>query len=300
VVLFGMGYVIWEFGLSPPSAETLLAQLDEAKDPEAQKPIIARYLKHYGSRDDEHTKRIKSLDRDLKVKEREHVLLNRFGRENLRNRPEADEDPDAYKKTMAALTAENEGDLAAARTLWSELVDRYAKEAGESKAIWGWHAQKKLNDINTRHNEINEWLKQLEQARLDDGDVRFEDEAQTRVVNMVRLEELGDLALARDRWEQVAKTLKGDQERRSGFVVASGKVKDLERKRSQIKDAPERAVLIANVIARAKGLLAMSVPAQKRDGRNLLRDVRDLYAGETGEIGKLVDQAKSLLAANPP
>ena len=299
-VLFGMGYVIWEFGLSPPSAETLLAQLNAAKEPDDQKPIIERYLKHYGRRDDEQTRKVKELDREIKVNDHENSMLNRHGNERLRGRAEDHHDAEAYKKTMAALTAEDDGDLAAARTAWNELVDRYAKESSESKAIWGWHAQKKLNDFNMRSNEVNEWLKTLEKARLDDVDVRFEDDGQTRVVNALRLEELGDLALAKDRWEQIAKTLKGDKARRSAFVFSAAKAKELDRKRSAIKDPPERTKLIANAIARAQSLLAMSLPAQKRDGRNLLRDIRDLYAGETGEIGKLVDQAKSLLAANPP
>lgn len=299
-VLLGMGYVVWEFALSPPSAETLLAQLDAAKDPEVQKPIVARYLKHYGARDDEQTRKVKELDRDIKVKEHENTMLNRHSNERLRNRTEDHYDAEAYKKTMSALTAEDEGDLGAAKSAWVELVERYAKEPAESKAIWGWHAQKKLNDLTARSREVDGLLKQLETFRLDDVDARFEDDMEKRVVGAIRLEEFGDIALAKDRWDQIAKTLKGNKERRSAFVLAAGKAKDLERKKSLLKDPPERAKLISNGIARAQGLLAMSLPARKRDGRNLLRDVRDLYAGEEGEVGKLVDQAKSLLAANPP
>jgi hypothetical protein len=59
-------------------------------------------------------------------------------------------------------------------------------------------------------------------------------------------------------------------------------------------------MLISKTIDKAKDLLANPIPARKRDGRNLLRDIRDLYPGEMGDVGKLVDQAKKLLADNPP
>jgi eukaryotic-like serine/threonine-protein kinase len=298
-LLIGMGSIVWKFGMAPPSAESLLAKLETTQDPDSQKDLAARYLKYYGDRDDEKTKWVKGLDRDLKVKERERVLLNRFGRENLRARAEEDDDPDAYRQTMAALTAENEGDLAAARTIWSELVDRYSRESAEEKALWGWHAKKKLTDLDLRASELDGLMKQLHDMRLDDVDPKFDDEGQNRVVAAMRLEGFGDLALARDRWDQIAKALKGDSDRRSAFVFAMSKVKDLERKRDQIKDPSERATLIANSIGKAKMFLSMPLPAHKREGRNILRDIRDLYAGETGDIGKLVDQAKSLLAANP-
>jgi hypothetical protein len=299
LVVVALGWLTWEFGFAPPSAETLLQRLEAATDPEQQQEIATKYLKHYGNRDDDKTKWVKGLSRDLKVKAREHVLLNRFGRENLRARPEADDDAEAYKKTMNALTAENEGDLAAAQAIWSELAERYAKDPGESKAMWGWHAQKKLNDLGTKSQQLNELLKQLNKARLDDVDARFDDELQTRVVAAMRLRELGDFALARDRWDQIAKTLKGDQDRRPEFVLASAEVKKLDPEKGKPKDSAERAALIAQKITRARDLLAMPLPARKTEGRNLLRDIRDLYVGESGDIAKLVEQAKKLLTDNP-
>ena len=63
-----LGGIIWEFAIAPPSAESLLlAKIEAAKDPTAQQEIVAMYLKHYGNRDDEKTKWVKGLDRDLKV-----------------------------------------------------------------------------------------------------------------------------------------------------------------------------------------------------------------------------------------
>ena len=191
-LLVGMGWGDLGVRPRPASAESLLQKLEAAKDPDEQRSIAAKYLKHYGNRDDDATKKVKALDRDLKVAEREHVLLNRFGRENLRSRAEADDDPDAYRKTMAALTAENDGDLAAAKTMWVELVDRYSNESSDAKKLWAWHAQKKLNDLTLKSRQLNELIAQLDKMRLEDVDVKFDGELQTRVAAAIRLEQLGD------------------------------------------------------------------------------------------------------------
>jgi serine/threonine-protein kinase len=300
-LLGGLGWAVYELGFAPPSAESLLARLETASDPDAQKEIAARYLKYYGSRDDDATRRVRALERDLKVKDREHVMLNRYKFERLRNQPWEDDDPDAYKKTMAAMAAENEGDLAAARSTWVELVERYAKESSETKAIWGWLAQKKLSDLAAAERHTAGLVKRLEdEFRLDDKDVRFDDELENRVIGAIRLEQLHDFNLAHARWSQIAESLKGADDRRPAFVMSRGRAKSLEPRKNQPKDAAERAALIAKKIGDARNLLAMSVPARKTEGRNLLRDIRDLYSGETGEIGKLVEQASQLLAQNPP
>src|SRR5262245_40724114 len=141
LVLGAFGWVLVS-AFTPPSAESLLQKVELNKDdPEAQDKIVTKYLKYYGDRDDEPTQRMKELSRDLKVKAREHVLLNRHRRDNLRARPEEDDDAEAYKKTMNALTAENEGDLFTARTAWVELVEKYSSDSSQTKALWGWHAQ---------------------------------------------------------------------------------------------------------------------------------------------------------------
>jgi hypothetical protein len=298
-VVGGIGYVI-KLGLEPPSAESLLTRIETARNPDAQKDAVHQYLKHYADRDDEKTKWVKGLDRDLRVKGREHVLLNRFKVDRLRARPEEDDDPDAYKKTMLALTAEDVGDLAGARTTWVELVNAYAQDPSEAKAMWGWHAQKKLNDLAAAERDLAKLIKRLdEEFRLEDKDVKFEDEMDNRVVAAHRLEEFRDFALARDRWNQIAEALKGVEDRRPYYVLARARARDLESKKDQPKDAAERAALIRSVLERAKQLLAeRGIPARQRDGRNLLRDIRDLYAGDTGDIARLVDEAKKLLESS--
>src|SRR5262245_22454641 len=157
----GLGSVIYFGAVAPPSAEVLIQRIEAARDPDKQKELAAEYLRHYGTRDDDATKKVRALDRDLKVAERERVLLNRFGMQNMRASPGPDDDPDAYAKTMSALSNENAGDLGAARSTWTEMVEKYANDSNETRALWGWLAQKKLNDINTRTAALADLARRL-------------------------------------------------------------------------------------------------------------------------------------------
>jgi eukaryotic-like serine/threonine-protein kinase len=299
-LLGGMGWVVWTFALAPPSAESLLEKIDATKDAEARERVIAEYLKYYAARDDDKTRHVKELDRELKVNQRARVLLNRHGSSRFRATPLEDDDPDAYQKTMAALTAENDGNLPLARSTWTELVEKYARDPNETKALWGWHAQKKLNDLAAPDRDVARLHKRLEEEfRLEDKDARFEDETEKDVVASLRLQERGDFAGAHARWMHVAETLQGAADKRPYYVYAKGRVRELEPRKDVPKGPEERVALIRKTLDGAKLLLKEVTPARQRDGRNLLRDIRDLYAGDTVvEIGKLVEEARKLLDAS--
>jgi serine/threonine-protein kinase len=296
-LLGGMGWAVWRFAIAPPSAESLLEKIDATRDPDARQRAIAEYLRYYAGRDDEKTRQVKDLDRDLKVAERARVLLNRHGSPAFRAKPLEDDDPEAYQKTMAALAAEDDGNLAQARSTWAELVERYANDPNEAKALWGWHAQKKLNDLAAPEQEVARLQRRLEEEfRLEDKDPRFENDTEKNVVTALRLQERGDFARAHAQWTHVADVLKGVADKRPYYVYARARAKDLEPKKEVPKGTEERVALIRQTLDAARLLLKEATPARQRDGRNLLRDIRDLYASETApEIGRLVDEAKKLL-----
>src|SRR5947209_7723011 len=280
VVVGAIVGVIYYGAIAPPSAESLLQKLDAAKDPKNKQELAAEYLKYYGNRDDDATRKVRALDRDMKVADREGVLLNRFARANLRAAPTEDDDPEAYSKTMAALTAENAGDLPEAKRLWVDLADKYQNDPNESKALWGWIAQKKLNDLGARDRQVADLAKKMENDfRLEDKDPRFGDESTDRIATALRLEQLGDTERAAERWAQRAKTLEGDKDRRADFVYARGQARRLEQAKGP-EDEAGRVKLLQDRLALAKQGLAETVPARKRAGRNILRDLRDLYQGE--------------------
>ncbi|HVK12113.1 MAG TPA: hypothetical protein VM597_25400, partial [Gemmataceae bacterium] len=188
----------------------------------------------------------------------------------------------------------NDGDLVAARHTWAELVAVYAGQTDGAKALWGWHAQKKLNDLSATGRTVEEIMKKVDVFRGADKDVALDD-LDRQVSTPVRLEQLGDFALAHTRWAQLVENLKGEPERRPLVVYARGRVRELESKRTRPKDAAERAALVREKVAEAKALIAGETFAMQRNGRFLLREIRDLYAGETGEVGAGVAEAKRLL-----
>ncbi len=295
LLVVGLGTTVYYLGFAAPSAATLIARIEGASDPDKKKAAVAEYLKYYAALGDEKTEQIKSLDRDFKVKARESVLLTRHRRDNLRGRGEEDDDPEAYRNTMLALSAENDGDLATARTTWSQLARDYSGETDSAKALWGWHAQKKINDLNASATAIDRLVRKIEDLRLDDKDVSFEDDVEQRASIAIRLEQLGDFSRAVERWSQLWDSLKGDNERRPMAIFAKSRVRELDAKKQVPKDSAERAKLLATRMQQASALMAMEEPARKRDGRNALRDVRDLYPGESGEVGTIVDSAKKAL-----
>ncbi|HKB04802.1 MAG TPA: serine/threonine-protein kinase [Gemmataceae bacterium] len=298
-ILGAMGWTVWTFAIAPPSAESLLARIEATKDPEARERLVGEYLRHYEGRDDDQTKHVKELQRELKVNERARVMLNRHGSSKFRTIPLEGDDPDAYQKTMAALTAEDAGNLPLARSTWAELVDKYAHDANETRALWGWHAQRKLYDLAAPERDVARLHKRLdEEFRLEDKDARFEDDTEKEVVAALRLQELGDFARAQARWSHVAETLQGAADRRPYYVYAKGRVRDLDAKKEVPNGDEQRADLIRKTLDRAKLLIKETTPARQRDGRNLLRDIRDLYAGDQGEVGQLVNEAKKLLESS--
>ena len=280
---------------APPSEKSILDRIEKADSPERKSAAIEEYLKHYGSGNSEHLEYVRGLDRDIRVATRERVLLKRHSLPNMRGRAEGDDDKEAYEKTMAALTAEEAGDLPLAKTGWTELAEKFGKETDPARGLWGWHAKKKLNDLLAVEAMPVTLLKRVEDKfRLEDRDIAIDNEEEARAVGALRLEQFGDLTLARERWQQARDLLKSDPDRRSWYLLAVGRARELESKKEP-KDATERAMLVRSRFALALPLLKETVEARRRDGRNILRDIRDLYSGETGDIGKLVADAKKIL-----
>jgi hypothetical protein len=201
---------------------------------------------------------------------------------------------------MSALTAENEGDLSAARATWTALDGQYANDPNESKAMWGWVAHKKLADLNAKDAWLADVARRIDKDfRAEDKDVRFGDDLTDQVATAIRFEQFRDFARAHDRWTQIATNLEGNKDRRADFVMARGKVRDLDGRKDQPKDPAERAKLIAERLSAVKALPADAVPADHQRTRNVLREIRDLYQGEKDEVGKLVDEANRLLSKAP-
>ncbi|MEZ6138986.1 MAG: protein kinase [Zavarzinella sp.] len=297
-LLGGIGFIVYQGAIAPPSEEVLLARVAKITDEEAKINAANDYLKYYGKENPDKAAEMQQLIRDVKVGRKERILLNRFGRENLRAKPSEGDDPEAYKKMMIGLAAEEEGDLGLARSTWQSLVDKHSKELLESSSIWGWIAEKKLKDIATTEEQVKTWLKRLERLQLEDKDFAAESELEAMVLYPIRLEKLGDFTMAKQRWSTLRQSSEGDIQTRPWVIYAAARLKELDAK-TEPKDTPARVAMIEEKLKLLLPNLTNESAAVRRDTRAVLREIRDMYASETGDLGKQVDAIKAQLAKHP-
>ena len=233
------------------------------------------------------------------------ALIKRDSKKGFRENPEEGEDPAAYKKTMIALGAEEEGDVVSARKNWKELEDKYAAESDETKAMWGWVAAKRLRDLD----EVDNQERRLTSSRLrtissEDADLKAAGEYEQRAVQALRQELFGDFSGARERWERISKDTEKEPEQRLWFFVAGKKSRSLD---SKTPSSEERKALIEKKLAEAEKELKYSVSDEGtgserkvsgRKGRNICREIRDLYS-DVEPLKEQVQRAKQLLEKYP-
>jgi predicted Ser/Thr protein kinase len=302
LLLAGLGGIAWLL-LKPDSPDEMIAAIDAAKTPEAKLAAAKLYLDAYGKKNNpklaEKTERVKSIYWDAKVAKRESQLLNRHHNAGFRNKVEEGDDAEAYRKTMNALTDEDEGNVAAARSGWKALVEQYQNDANEEKALWGWVAAKRLKDldeVDVREKQVQD---RITDASYNDREFTVDDPAEAAATEAFRLQKFGDPARACERWKRTAKDLKDKSGERSWYLLAGKKWRELEANRMTNE---ERKSHIQERLAKAASDFSAGAQANDRilarTARNLCRDIRDLYAAD--ELFKEeVSKARELLDKNP-
>ncbi len=290
--------------LRPDSVEQMRRAIEEAKTPDGKTDAAKALLDAYGKKKDDprykdHVEFARTVYWEGRVAKRESQLLKRLKFENLRNNPEERDDPEAYRKTMSALMAEEDGDVSAARKLWKELVDKYKEDGNEDKALWGWVADKRQKDLREVDEREGKLRKFVEELQYQDRDLKIDDDFEARAVEAIRYEFFGDQARAHDRWERFARDLKGKSDQRVWYLLAGKKSRELdarqptpEERKKKIEDLLKKAEDLFPEAARAE------LPALARDARRICRNIRDLYSGEEA-LKNDVQKAKTLLEKNP-
>ncbi len=302
VAMFGMAWWLTR----PDSPDVMIQNMQAAKTPQGKVAAAKLYLEVYRNRPalKEKTELVQKVLRDESVKVREMALMKRYSKKGFRENPEEGEDPAAYKKTMIALGAEEEGDVVSARKNWKELEDKYAAESDETKAMWGWVAAKRLRDLDEVDNQERKLLLQIEDNIFKDADLKAAGEYEQRAVQALRQELFGDFSGARERWERISKDTEKEPEQRLWFFVAGKKSRSLD---SKTPSSEERKALIEKKLAEAEKELKYSVSDEGtgserkvsgRKGRNICREIRDLYS-DVEPLKEQVQRAKQLLEKYP-
>ncbi len=288
-----MALVAWLL-LRPDSAEDMVFAIRNAKTPQARTEAAKRYLDTYGRKSDpklaEKTAYVRDIYWDSRVREREGVLLNRHRLDGFRRTVERGDDAEAYHRTMDALTAEEEGDLLRARTLWKGLIDEYQPNANDDKALWGWVAAKRFKDLAQVDDLIAKMERTINHAYENEIDVKTDDDLLARALDAERLKNLGDGERARDYWERMARDLKGKPDARNWFLLAG--YKSRETSSGSHLSVEERKKMLRGKLAKAEE--DMNERPLNGQARQTCRAIRDLYAGD--DIFKEeVQKAKKLL-----
>jgi len=273
-LIAAMALITWML-LRPEGADGMLAQVKNAKTPEGRLAAAKRYLDAHGKKSDPAMAKdiefVKQVYWDARVADRERILLNRFGTKAFRERVEDGDDPEAYRQTMAAFQSEEDGDVMKARLIWKALVGEYQQLSTDDKALWGWIAAKRLNDLSQVEEIQKKVVDTIAAAQGADTELTVTDPNLLRAIEAERYRLFGDDDRARDRWERMQRDFKGKSDQRNWYLLAGQKFRELSPRRLS---ADDRKKLVQSQLDKAE----MSVLLNQ--AHSVGRDVRDLYGSE--------------------
>ena len=291
-VLLAIGIGAW-LALKPPSTDKLFAEIEKAA-PEKKAETAATYLDALGDKRDFADPQVAQAARLFRVavvRERERQLANRFAAK--RDKPDESDDAEAYSAAWLALTAEAAGQLDAAEALWTKVKTRFPEEArlqyatGDqlAKARWGWLGDKRLADLVSVRTETARLRKKIADARLYETALKADaGSPEALALRALRFREFGDIERVARTCDTLIALTEKDAERHTFYLIATQQkagagqvpqgadkirlklvtdaVSAAAKRAEELKDDPERK-------------------ADRREARNVLREVRELYEDDT-------------------
>ena len=285
----------------PEKPEELIARVDELSKAGNRAGAVRAaqdYIAEYGDRTDETTERIRRLSVSAEVIAREAVLAKRH-RNNLRKPDDVKEGKESYEAAMIALDAEEEGNIAVAKQQWRKAAELAPDRKTPEGQLWANVSWRKLQAIDEATNREATLLASIRADDVDEKRREISDEAERLGVEALRFEKLGDPWRARSRWEGVRTVAGTDPEKRGWVLLAGKKGRELnEELKGQPRDAEgeKRVEMLESTMAKAETMRQSTDLAQKRDARNIWRDIRDLYDGDADkQTQPFVKQANAAL-----
>lgn len=312
VLLVLIGVTLWQLTKAPSPSEMLKAI--EAAQGDAKIEAIERYLKVYGSRNDETTQRVKEIDREIKVNKREEQLVKRYVNKMIR--PVDEDDPEATRLTFEdAFELERAGDLVRAKEAWQKVAERLENNPHSENTLWAGVAKKRIRSIDEAHKREERLLK-LYRDLLVELEPKFAHDSEKDLLEAYRYEKLGlevvgegncgDLARARDRYASLRDKWAKDPNEQLPYLFAARKVRQLKEQTggdtpNREKELARRRDLIQQMMNAAEPLRTQDTPQSKRAARVLYKEVADLYKGDTDkDIEKTAEVAQNRWKALAP
>ena len=312
--LLGLAGVAYFGFIKAPSADKLIARIDDAKSPEARLAAAEAYLKEYGSRPGDPTDKAAAVFREETVKKREVQLKNRHGNKRWRNDPEENDDPKAYGAAMDAIDHELAGRLDDAAANWTGVRDRFPKEAKLPytldeeelrRARWGWLGEKRLRDIADAKATRDRLVREIAAIRDYEKPVKFDpSDPESLAIKALRLDDFKDKEKAGRVWEALGTFAEKDAALRAWFLLAAQQRANIKKETPEAA-AEARRKLVDAELATAEVFLQQykadaNLKKARLDARRKCREVIDLYDDDEKGRDQLtapVERAKQLLAS---
>jgi eukaryotic-like serine/threonine-protein kinase len=302
-VLGGLALVLYLI-FRPPSADKLYYAAErvmESKNPDnwfkandlRRDGPIALYLKHYGNRDDEKTRKVRAWSDliDVRLYDDQLQVLLKNKRRGLTIEPEEG----GEKESFAALEKEEDGDLAEARKRWGEISQKSGPDSGQPR--WGMLAKERLRRLDeekAKENDLERHLGNLRRSGLEPA-VQGPDQ---KALMALRYRRFGDLPRAAQRFEELKKDLASDPDQRPLYLLAASMARESKGSIQPPKKSPDedRVELIVQRLQEAADMVQAN--RSFLEAREICLDVIALYDGAPG-LEKLVANARQLLKNIP-
>jgi tRNA A-37 threonylcarbamoyl transferase component Bud32 len=295
--LAGLGGLV--FALTrPPSPEKLYRAVQaevEAKDYDAVTDNASKYLRIYGSRDDDMTQQVRAWDRSTRIDRQESQLHNRvYGK--FKKEPAGD----VEKLAFEAIKQENAGNVEEATRLWNELTAKVEDATESDSAVYGWLAQRKAGDLAAllvRERRLTDALS-YEHALVTSGlkpDLGLVGRA---CLEALRFEKFGDLPAARDRWEAVRDDHLKALDERGWAILAAAHARQMKAMAvsGKEKEREFRQKLLTEQLLAAEAVPPMADPTRRKKTVEICRDIIALYERDPDpQVNAFAQKAKKLL-----
>ncbi len=282
----------------PPSEDELLRAVRvayEAKDYPATLDAADRYLRFYGSRDEDAARQVRSWDQAARTIRRETQLHNRiYGK--IKSKPEGE----IEKLAFQAIEKEDQGEIEGAALDWKKIESKIEDSGSKEMAVYSWVAQKKLADLAAMPARWDQKLAETldyEHALKQAGPKPDPGVVEQLCVDAMRFEQFGDLPEARRMWEAIRDQHLKTLDDRGWAILAAVHAKVLKGVAitGAEKEREFRALLLADRLAEAEAIPRSADPKDRRRALSICRDLVALYGKDTELGGKAVAEKASRL-----
>ncbi len=293
VLLLAMAGIFYQVFFRRPDADKLFQEAEKRMltknfedwvDARGPNGPIGKYLRYYGSRNDEQTGQVHQWADQIDVMSKERGLLKK--RKVLV--PEEGGETIAYR----ALEYEDDADLARAHEQWQALL-KYRQSEDHNDRILGLLAEKRVRDLQDAEFREQELPRRIVEARKIGEVFKPSLPAERLAADALRYEEFKDFANARAHWLQLKQNFERDLDRHFWFLLAAKKAKELKAKKPSDEDeVAARVTAIANALADTEEIGHKSILVAKAR----YREIVNLYEkDEEPRVKEMVAEAKGRL-----